>query len=658
MKKTTALQITAVCIGLLFLSLFLTPHVSAEFGYRNWGRRELRVRPGETFEIRDEQFDIDGNIIVETGGSLIVVNAWINMLGKDHTITFDGSRLEVQNGTISTVSWDKRLNFIFQSDSQVNASGLNVKFGTLLFKDTSIADLSGFNYVASSPYPEAAIRVEGSAVLEISNSTVMEPPVRVFALSARGSAQVSLFNSIIFDLDAQGSSIVTLTRSGILWALSIVDSAQVTVAEYFPKWAVSKTPLATSGIAIKGTGDLSVDSMVIRKLNAYDYSTLAVNNVTIQDGTLYAYNSSSITMTEVTMAGSTVRPRVVAFNASTVDMINCELPSASTIGAYESSQIEIAHSTFGELAALNSSVVSVTNSTSAGIVHASASAVLSVTDSQLDVAKVYESSSFGLTNSEANLVEVYDNSRVAISTSNVMLLRASDSSTTALSESSVDELFLYMKSAHASVSALITKTYSDWNSSTHFTTEVDGYAPQVTLTNTEIEQGWSFWFYGTSNVTLSNSLIEVLWLSDSSLVTLINSTAKSAPSVIGQGTLYVYWLLDVYSHEGADVSVKFSNANPAGSGVADSNGWTRFTLLEKTVTGSGTESAGAYQVNAEWDGSSYEAAVEMSSNKSLTLGQQLAWWTQYWYVIAIVAAAVVLVAFLALRRRGKTKTNK
>jgi hypothetical protein len=619
--------------------------------------RDLVVSSGEYLEIVSEEWDIDGNIIVEKDATLVLTNALINIKGAEegHMITFTDATLIVQNATITSDSktW---FPIYFQGASNVTALELNVKYGLLNFQDSTTAKLTKFNYATKAPFPPSSLTVQDSSIVTISNSTIMEPPLRGKSLVTKGSANVSLYDSQIWDLDARETSQVSLSQTGLLWALNIGDSSKVTVVGSLKDWISKKIPLATTGVVTAKSSALTVNNTIMRKANAYDSSSISVFNTTMQDAVVNAYNSSIISLAKLTMRGTAVAPTIVAYQASKITIVNSEIRDISTVGVYGTAEITIQGSKLRELGILDQAKATVSNSQLSGLSHISGSASASFSNSEIEILQSSDSSSLSISNSEIQELESYDTSQASVSGSNVTLLRSSDSSTVTITDSMVREVFLYFRSINASISNLNPSVFESWDSLDVALIGVGGYAPNVTLTRTTVQLGWGFWFFGSSNVTINDSTIESIGVSDTSTVWLTNSTLISDPSAMTDGLVYVYWYLNVYSVAGADISVWYPNGTLTKSEVADTDGLARFTLLEKTVGSSGADSVGNYKVVATWNGASTETTMELTSSKKLMFTSPVPWWQEFWYLIVLVAIAIVAISSgILIRRRGTKK---
>jgi hypothetical protein len=179
--------------------------------------------------------------------------------------------------------------------------------------------------------------------------------------------------------------------------------------------------------------------------------------------------------------------------------------------------------------------------------------------------------------------------------------------------------------------------------------------------DTQVE-GWGFYSEGKSNATISNSELYVLWaqnsadssIYDSAIATnlwgydsshwslynttiaglrsyqdsrfwLINSTSN-AYTIGGQSKVTIGWYLRIHVIDSigqdipsANVTATYPNATVAESELADANGWTKLTLMEKMMNTNGTYSVGNYDINATYLSYSSDAAANMTGNQAITL---------------------------------------
>lgn len=618
--------------------------------------RDLVISGGEYLEIVSEQWDINGDIIVEKGGTLALMDAAINIISpeKGRTVTFIDATFIVQNATIASTSW---FSIYFTGTSNVTASELNVEFGILYFQDSTSARLTRFNYATESPYPRGAVRVQDSSIVTMSNSTMMEAPPRSKSLLTDDSVSLSLYDSQVWELDAQGSSQVSLMRTGVFWALGTSDSSKVTVVRSFSDWVSKNIPLAISGIATAELSALTVNDTIMKSAKAYDFSSISIYNTTLQDAKVNAYNSSIVTLTKSIMKGISVDPTIIAYESAQVTIIDSVIQGISTVAAYDATEVTLQNSKLRELGVFDESQATVSDSQLSGLSFVSGSASASFSDSELAMVQTSDSSSISVSNSGIEELKSYAASQIVISDSNVTLLRSSDSSSVTATDCAVKEVFIYFRSINADFSNLNPGILESWDSLDVAEMGAGGYAPRVTLARTTVQLGWGFWFFGASNVTITDSTLESIGVSGTSTVGLMNSTLISDPSVMSGGNLYVSWYLNVYSVAGASVSVYYANGTLAQTTTAGADGVARFTLVERTVDSLGTNDVGNYKVVTTSNGVSSEMIADLTSSQKLMFSSPVPWWQEFWYVIALVAVAVVIVAAIFLMRRKGGKSS-
>jgi hypothetical protein len=151
-----------------------------------------------------------------------------------------------------------------------------------------------------------------------------------------------------------------------------------------------------------------------------------------------------------------------------------------------------------------------------------------------------------------------------------------------------------------------------------------GYAPTVNIINTNLHW-WQFSFNGATNATIVNSEITYLHSYYYSRVWLTNSTVSHIQYHL-EGQVYVSWYLDVHVVDSIDqevpsanVTAIYPNVTVAESKLADANGWTRLTLMEKMMNATGEYPIGNYTVEATYSIYSDATTVNMTGNQQITL---------------------------------------
>ncbi|MEM2104946.1 MAG: carboxypeptidase-like regulatory domain-containing protein [Candidatus Bathyarchaeia archaeon] len=191
-----------------------------------------------------------------------------------------------------------------------------------------------------------------------------------------------------------------------------------------------------------------------------------------------------------------------------------------------------------------------------------------------------------------------------------------------------------------------------------------GYAPNVTISETNVADGLSLSSYGSSNITIFRSTLFTLYFYEStkagiynskvtvfigtnenaycyledtetyhlylygnSRVWAFNATTHTTPNIYDNAKLYVGWLLKIHIIDqinqdipNANVTITDSEGNMAAYGKTQSNGWAVFTLLEKIVNATGIEyEFGPYTIEADYEGYHNSATVTMNGNQEVTI---------------------------------------
>ncbi|MEM3695220.1 MAG: carboxypeptidase-like regulatory domain-containing protein [Candidatus Bathyarchaeia archaeon] len=207
-----------------------------------------------------------------------------------------------------------------------------------------------------------------------------------------------------------------------------------------------------------------------------------------------------------------------------------------------------------------------------------------------------------------------------------------------------------------------------WNFLENCSVEVypTGYAPNVTIIETNVADGLALHCYGSSNITIFRSTLFTLYFYEStkaeiynskvtvfigtnenaycyledtetyylhlygnSRVWAFNATIHITPNIYDNAKLYVGWLLKIHVIDQAQPPNDVPNANvtitapgfgTVAYGKTQSNGWAAFNLLEKIVNATGTEyEFGPYTIEADYEGHYNSETVTMNGNQEITI---------------------------------------
>jgi hypothetical protein len=189
-----------------------------------------------------------------------------------------------------------------------------------------------------------------------------------------------------------------------------------------------------------------------------------------------------------------------------------------------------------------------------------------------------------------------------------------------------------------------------------------GFAPSLNLIATETRGGLDLMFYGTSNVSIADSSVRGLSLSDSSVARLENCTLLEAYT-FDKARVHVWSRLrvrvtDYFGNllKGANVTVVCSNGTAIGPGVVDDGGWASFMLFVKMQNATGEFKVGAFGVVASFGKDSARQSVDLESNRDVTVVLLIPSWAQY--LIPSLLIVGVLAFIVVLRRvRGKRRPS-
>ncbi len=256
-----------------------------------------------------------------------------------------------------------------------------------------------------------------------------------------------------------------------------------------------------------------------------------------------------------------------------------------------------------------------------------------------------------------------------------------------LSDSTITGYILIgIHSANATITDLKPGHIDSWNFLQDCLVETASlsFAPNLTITNTNVN-GWNIDLYGSSNATILKSTLEIiscysssktsiyysnvttfintmdeaycyvqdtpiqmLWLSGESEVWAFNSTTAGIPNISGNAILYIGWWLSVHVIDqqdndvpNANVTLTDSEGHPVAYGKTQTDGWVKFTLLEKVLNATGTQKQfGAYTVTVTYEENSNSQQVIMEGNQQTTI--QLA------FIIPELSPITILLALLTI----------
>lgn len=526
---------------------------------------------------------------------------------------------------------------------------------------------TNYTIIDETVYIEQDVEIQSNATLFLKNAIlyVEKKDAKITFKDSRLQAISSTLTSqrdVYFDVYFNGSSsasadMLTIEKRGRLHAY---DSSIVSISGGKIKGMVTAHNSSTillstvkieynsilgveSGLSSYDSSRVTISKSTVEWLRAFDLSTVSIFDTMFKERGMRCYDSSVVFISSARIKGV----NFIAYDFSFITFVNSLITinltrHATSLEAYNSSKVWVLSTRVkGSLSARGSSDVRIENSEEVWLLSASDSSVVSVY------------------NSNVALLRTHDSSVTSILESRTKLLRAYDSSAIYVSRSTVEELFIYCGSVNCSIVGLTPSSFKEWNFWLDSSVVVapSGYAPDVTLEETQIQRGWGFSLFDSSNVTISDSTLEYLGLSDSSVVRLISSTV-TYHYIISEAKVYVYWYLDVHVASGANVRVLYPDAYPDGT-VADyrwnvTNGLTRFTLVEKMMDVSGTYLFDPYTVKAISNGYSDEQSVEIMGNQSVTMTPPLPLWQQYWHVIiafVAVAATLAIVSFIIRKRK-------
>ena len=258
----------------------------------------------------------------------------------------------------------------------------------------------------------------------------------------------------------------------------------------------------------------------------------------------------------------------------------------------------------------------------------------------------FDSSELSISNSYVYWEVALDQNVVKIFNSTINLSENYGSSKICMDDSEINTLIFGPKSVECKISRLKPRLFSYWNFITNCSVNIlpGGYTPNITLTDTSVNR-WNPFFYGTSNVSVYNSILghlfsygssfihavdstftQYLHVSYASILLLVNSTYSGEPLIQDQAKIHVAWYLDVHVVDSigqdvpsATVKAVYPNATIAELELTDSEGWARLILIQKTLNATGEYLVGNYNIKAAYDSYSNVTTLDMTENKQITL---------------------------------------
>lgn len=277
--------------------------------------------------------------------------------------------------------------------------------------------------------------------------------------------------------------------------------------------------------------------------------------------------------------------------------------------------------------------------------------------------KSYYNSTVTISNSTITInVVAHDNSRLSISdsyvyreisndenivnihNSTIYMLEGYYSAEAQIYDSEIRRMIVGSKSVECAISGLEPESISHWSFIDDCFVNIlpEGWAPNITLTNTSVS-GWLLFFYGISNASISDSIIDLAMfdssmvrtvdstlksphLSRSSALLMVNSTLLELPSIRDRAKIQVAWYLDAHVVDSigqdipsATVKALYPNGTLAGLELTDSDGLARLILIEKILNATGEYPIGSYTIEAKYDLHICLETTDVMGNQQITL---------------------------------------
>ena len=662
--------------------------------------------------------NITGNIVVEGNATLQLINSTILLKGQatnyQYNITFrnplnGNPRLIATNATVRS---EKLCAICFFESSSAVANGLKCVSSDLEAYDYSVLSLSGFSVRILYIYGHSSVTVSGSdmkttkvyvwnsAVFQVLNLTTMDSlysynytSVELSSgctvskdFSVRDSSLVSIRDNCtvggtlkVYDFGRVSISYLVYSRGiGKIQKITAEDFANVSIVSSYVSSIVTSGnatvsvsyctyPATTVGsISAEDSSNLSIISSYVDSLKVSDWAYVSISSSQVEG--ISASGHSRIVASGVTLtAGVDVLPlkgKYTASDSSQLIISGLSVRPGKTVPLIEGSGrsfVEISNST------VTSSVLRIRENSIASFVNVNMSSTRSYVEGHSNVSisrcsisdkmEILDYSSVYFSSSELYSVSIEDFSLASIWSSQVNLLHALDFSNTTLSSCVVDDIWVEALNVNASFFGL--RNFGELQSiSMNYSS--GGFAPSLNLIATETRGGLDLMFYGASNVSIADSSVRGLSLSDSSVARLENCTLLEAYT-FDKARVLVWSRLrvrvtDYFGNllKGANVTVVCSNGTAIGPGVVDDGGWASFMLFVKMQNATGEFKVGAFGVVASFGKDSAQQSVDLESNRDVTVVLLIPSWAQYLIPsLLIVGVLAFIVVLRRVRRRRR-----
>jgi len=660
--------------------------------------------------------NITGNIVVEGNATLQLINATIFLKGQatnyQYNITFrnplDGNpRLIASNANVSS---EKLSTIRFFENSSAVANRLKCASSDLEAYDYSVLSLSGFLARILYIYGHSSVTVSGSdmrttkvyvwnsAVFLVLNLTTMDS---LFSYNYT-SVELSSGCTVSKDFSVRDSSLVSIRGNCTVGGtLKVYDFSRVSVsylvysrgggkiqkisAENFAN--VSIVSSFVSSMVVSGNATVSVSycdypATMISSISAEDSGNLSIISSYVDTLKVSDWAYVSISSSQVEGVSASGHSRIVASGVALTQGVEA-LPLKGKYTASDSSQliisdlsvrpgkkvpliegsgtsfVEISNSTvsLSVLRIRENSVASFVNVNMSGSrFYVEGHSNVSISGSSIsDKLEIVDYSSAYVSSSELYSVSMEDFSSASIWSSQMNLLHALDFSNITLSSCVVDDIWVEALNVNASFFGL--RNFGQLQRIS-MNCSSGGSAPSLNLIATETRGGLDLMFYGASNVSIADSSVRGLSLSDSSVARLENCTLLEVYT-FDKARVYIWSRLrvrvtDYFGNllKEANVTVVCSNGTALGPGVVDDGGWASFMLFVKMQNATGEFKVGAFGVVASFGKDSARQPVDLESNRDVTVVLLIPWWGQYLIPSLLI---VGVLAFIVVLRRVRRK---
>lgn len=513
----------------------------------------VQVAGNSTYVIQNGNYLLNDTILVKENATLIISNAVVDFNMSSSTVIqcYDNATVNVSNSTISHVDGYFYVYFNGKTSATITDS-LFVGDSYFYFYDTSTTFFGNSRAYEFYARTNATIAMTDASVYYVYCYNFVRLSMThcvVCFLYFYDSSSVFVADSFISDKVAMGlsqNSSLSLNLPGGKvedWNLYADNS----VAKAYVNLTLMHTRVSSWDVYCYDTSLVSIEDSSLNDLSAYQNSSASVDNCTLSSVDAENYCNVKLIDSAVTgnlgmvfLDGSNLAltlPQghfdnwnLYSDNTVFTAYLNLTLQDSNVTSWYVeayNSKVSLSNSCLSYMYVYDNSTISATNTTVTDI-HCYAFSSTTLASCTLNYAETYDYSELSAADSVFSEVETYDNSSVSLTRAQVDDLYVNGYSSALLSDSLVDSSvsLSFVDGSNLSLDSLPTGEVQYWNLYQNGTVTVAHL--NLTMMDTDV-RGWSeFDLYDNSVVSMSNSIIEYVYLYDMSMFTIVNSMVDYA----------------------------------------------------------------------------------------------------------------------------------